>query len=764
MDETLVALLEGENSVRIPTLTDRVNKTDCLFSGIGTEEGLWVDLRDWNAVGVDWIKALGNEIRIFLVIRSWKKKSDDSKISEISIGGSTGFTGSENENCFEYFIGASREGDPIKQHASHMGGNGDHPWSINPWFSSLIPYPVCPPFSESVPFVILQAIEGILKNSGIEKQELIAAWTGDDTIPISKYGSSLCQIRRDGNLNFDKCEYTGKICDNLWLNLSDGFVGGGRPNWDGTGGTGGALDHYKEKLSQGFNYPLVVKLGTITPTSAEVYSYADDEDCLVEDPLLDKHFEFFGLDRKKSEKTSLTLTEMEVALNKEFAFDKITEEGGVLEKVENISGLRNLGNTCYLNSWFQLMARIPEIRERYLDENGRKRLNWWNSGKRGLLEISKIVSILHMEFLTSPSPASLRSFYCKNHAEFSTHRQQDVVEWGSWFMEKLAVEERRNFQVLTENLFSFEWVEKLECGDRWKKTKRQDSIFSVEISEQDKSIKRARTDYSFSECIEATLGCQKVEGFRVNGEIVEAKKSQKFQNFPPYLWICVKRYFVDESWQPQKRDVEIILPENLNLENWKDCEEEIIQPWWDDDQTLSQDQLDIINSLKELGFSENAAKKAANHAKTPEAAAEWLFTQMDDPSINDPMTSEHDESIATLKGMGFTDEQCEAALIANGHSTEKAAEWLFNQENLNDAVSEILKDKLPSGRGVYSLKGFISHIGKSVSSGHYVAHAKVGNDWVIFNDEKVGKSVHTPFGFGYLYLYQRSDWNPQGFN
>ena len=29
--------------------------------------------------------------------------------------------------------------------------------------------------------------------------------------------------------------------ENLWLNLSDGFIGGGRKNWDGSGGSNGAL-------------------------------------------------------------------------------------------------------------------------------------------------------------------------------------------------------------------------------------------------------------------------------------------------------------------------------------------------------------------------------------------------------------------------------------------------------------------------------------------------------------------------------------------
>ena len=71
------------------------------------------------------------------------------------------------------------------------------------------------------------------------------------------------------------------MTENLWLNLSTGHIGSGRRHWDGSGGTNGALTHYEQT---GRQYPLVVKLGTITAHTADVYSYAADEDDLVRDP------------------------------------------------------------------------------------------------------------------------------------------------------------------------------------------------------------------------------------------------------------------------------------------------------------------------------------------------------------------------------------------------------------------------------------------------------------------------------------------------
>lgn len=45
----------------------------------------------------------------------------------------------------------------------------------------------------------------------------------------------------------------------------------------------------------GKKYPLVVKLGTITPSGADVYSYADDENDMVLDPKLPEHLAHWGI-------------------------------------------------------------------------------------------------------------------------------------------------------------------------------------------------------------------------------------------------------------------------------------------------------------------------------------------------------------------------------------------------------------------------------------------------------------------------------------
>lgn len=154
---------------------------------------------------------------------------------------------------------------------------------------------------------------------------------------VSRYAETLVQLPYDGEAvlesgpwrcQFDGCEFAAekgdlardgadgehKSCEpaSMWLNLTDGFIGCGRMRWDGTGGRGHALQHYEMETSAG---PLVVRLGTITPTSAEVFSYAADEDDSVQDPMLTEHLAHFGIDREGLQEVRKTLHAQALEMN-----------------------------------------------------------------------------------------------------------------------------------------------------------------------------------------------------------------------------------------------------------------------------------------------------------------------------------------------------------------------------------------------------------------------------------------------------------------
>jgi len=171
------------------------------------------------------------------------------------------------------------------------------------------------------------------------------------------------------------CEESG-LTTGLWLNLSDGYIGSGRKNWDGTGGTGAAKTHYEEmlKISGGLkNYPLVVKLGTITPDgTGDVYSYAADEDDAVLNPNLPAHLARLGIDVNTLRKTEKSTAELNIELNLNYNFSAVTEEGATLIPLKGINfvGMANLGNTCYFNSTLQMLMALENVVTHYNGSSG----------------------------------------------------------------------------------------------------------------------------------------------------------------------------------------------------------------------------------------------------------------------------------------------------------------------------------------------------------------------------------------------------------
>jgi len=127
-----------------------------------------------------------------------------------------------------------------------------------------------------------------------------------------------------------------------------------------------------------------------------------------------------------------------------------------------------------------------------------------------------------------------------------------------------------------------------------------------------------------------------------------------------------------------------------------------------------------------------------------------------------PDDGEPNEKVNELMQLGFTPHQAKYALKMTKGDANQAAEWLFMNadevpaEDLNGIRNEKLAPKeVRNGSGQYQLTAFISHMGSSPHSGHYVAHIKKDDVWYIFNDEKVAISQNPPKLLGYLYLFKR---------
>lgn len=118
------------------------------------------------------------------------------------------------------------------------------------------------------------------------------------------------------------------------------------------------------------------------------------------------------------------------------------------------------------------------------------------------------------------------------------------------------------------------------------------------------------------------------------------------------------------------------------------------------------------------------------------------------------------EAYSISPGMGFPRSKACKALRATQNNVERAIEWIFSNPDQEDAGSSSdegddgTSSSSSSRVGLYRLTAFITHMGSSTSSGHYVCHLKKDGRWVICNDEKVALSEKPPKDLAYLYLYQ----------
>jgi len=549
---------------------------------------------------------------------------------------------------------------------------------------------------EGLPETLREACEKIAQKQGFHDTEETKSW--QEIREVSKYALELAQEDNGKKIPSDpskwRCEETGES-GNLWVNLSDGHIGSGRRHFDGSGGNGSALRHYEAMKAQGKHYPLVVKLGTISANGADVYSYSPDEDDMVEDPYLAVHLRHWGINMLSMEKTEKSMAELQIELNKGFEFDKITEAGSQLESAygPRLVGLKNMGNTCYLNSVMQVLKQVPAVCDRYFDK-----YEIFQSAPEDPVtdfptQMSKLVNALVSDEYASPEaenaavavcPRMFKQLVGKGHPEFSTGRQQDAVEYFQHLLDVMTRAERAASSRVsagppTAAQFTFEIEDKLTCVESGnvRYSTRKDNILSLGIpldkatnkasvaAFKERELKRqkkeeedveeiVRPEVPFSACLEVFGSTETVEDFYSTALKRKsiASKVARMKTMPNFLAVQLRRYYVGDDWTPKKLDVLVDVPKTISLEHLR---ARGLQPG---EVELPEDQdgaametsstpaparvepdMAIVSALMSMGFSENGSKRAAlatNNAST-EVSMEWVFAHMEDADFNEPL-------------------------------------------------------------------------------------------------------------------------------
>lgn len=317
-------------------------------------------------------------------------------------------------------------------------------------------------------------------------------------------------------------------------------------------------------------------------------------------------------------------------------------------------------------------------------------------------------------------------------------------------------------------------------------------------------------------CLRAFTRDDVIIDYVVNGKAGKAYHSSKLETFPEYLWIQMKRFTVGSDWMPRKLDVDIAVPDELDLGFMRAAGLQPGEVEMRDDDVATvptaamatrvatepvEVNADFVGQLLAIGFPENACRKAVYYTRqeaTVDAATNWLMFHIGEPDFDElpaallgqSVTSAVDDAglagagadaempdeadVQMLMNMGFSRNQATVAL-QQVEGLERAADWAFNHldelAGLDETVAMAstttvvgagpasgggVPMRCSDGRGKYSLVALISHIGTNIHVGHYVSHIRqTDGSWALFNDDKVQRSVAPPKQFAYLYLYKR---------
>ncbi|KAJ1952426.1 ubiquitin C-terminal hydrolase Ubp14 [Linderina pennispora] len=623
---------------------------------------------------------------------------------------------------------------------------------------------------------IAPAVQAVVRAAEASKQSEIKAWA-EEVTGCAHFDKLQQQPLEGFSLEaLHKCGLCDKA-ENLWLCLECGHVGCGRRQYDGSGGNDHAVGHYQQT-----GHAVSVKLGTITPEgTADAYCYKCDENRL--DPELAQHLQKFGISVAAQLKTEKSIAELQLEQNLKFDFSMTTADGAQLTPVAGpgLTGLRNLGNSCYMAAVLQCVFAIDAFRDRYfpaaadhflacgqprpaqcLSCQTHKLAHGLWSGQYAHIDKDAAGQTVQ----TGIAPSQFKAAVARDHYEFASMRQQDAFEFWLFLMKQINVMERTGGPD-PSRVFDFVTEERLQCMACKKVRYSEQLASSVTLPVEKRETADGLAPVTLQECLEGMARVETVDGYRCPEcrRPTTAQKSTRFKTFPKVLAVQARRFEL-VNWVPQKLDIPVQVPlGKISLEMFRahglqpgeeplpDEEEE---PQAEEAAPSDQD----IAQLESMGFPRVRCIKALKNTSDVEAALNWIFEHMDDPDIDEQPASAQaadPASVEMLMAMGFARDRVERALKDTGGDAERALDRLLTAPEEQAGGGEGLDDVTSD----FELTAFVSHKGSSVHCGHYIASARHGlgaaAKWHLFNDEKVVEQPEPQPEQGYVYFFTRTD-------
>ena len=390
-------------------------------------------------------------------------------------------------------------------------------------------------------------------------------------------------------------------------------------------------------------------------------------------------------------------------------------------------------------------------------------------------------------------PQSFKNFVGKGHEEFSSGRQQDAQEYLQHLFDIIEKEERSRGRQNPCQMFNFEIEHRYECqkckGIAYVPEKTNQLNLHIIGSQEDDMIPE---EEDIQNAFDRFLGDEEIEKqCPACGDKQNFIKKTRFLSFPEVMIIVTQR-FTFKNWTPTKINTAVKVPlENLDLTPYlvkggiQDGESALPDGGEVEVEVDAEVNPEQLNQCLMMGLPELPAKHALINTGNAgaDAAVTWYFSNMEDPTINGPLPkvkklvkkggfsdekeqkkessfSVDEGSLSMLTGMGMDAERSRKSLIKFNNNLEQALEYITShgpeedqfEEGKEEPMEEVewVIDQRP---GVYNLNGFISHLGNSIHSGHYVAHLKKGEQWVLYNDHKVAITSDPPHDKAFIYFY-----------
>ncbi|KAF3125543.1 hypothetical protein TWF594_001535 [Orbilia oligospora] len=623
-----------------------------------------------------------------------------------------------------------------------------------------------------------QVVEGVLNALTAARADEVHAWNLE--LEHCEHVSFLVQDSKDGkNIDLTKCTDCD-LKENLWMCLQCGNLGCGRAQFGGVGGNSHGVAHFNAT-----NHPASVKLGSISPEgTADIYCYICNDERL--DPHLTEHLHHWGVAIAERQKTEKSLTEMNIEQNLRWEFRMTGEDGKELSPLfgPGLTGLKNLGNSCYLASILQCLFSLEGFKKRYgevddvpvadrpaedLDTQLKKVGDGLLSGRYSKPDEPQPSTTEHtyVQYQKGIAPAMLKALVGKGHEEFSTMRQQDAFELLLHLFKLITRSPHPEPQKDPVSDFKFAVEQRLQCLGCKKvryRTDEQDNITvpvparrlkDVVMGEDGKkgeefeavTLKECLDIFTASEAIEYTCkACGSKEG---------AVKRIGFKTFPKVLAVNARRFALI-NWVPTKLDIPVVVDTTpFPLDPYLspgllDTEELLPEDAAEGSAPSFEPNAAAMEQLEAMGFPGIRCQKALYHTgnSNAEEAMNWLFQHMEDPDIDAPLelpgssggsgggaggSSADPEQIVMLTSMGFTEAQAKKALRETGGDVERAVEWVFSHpDDTGDddtattvaAGGEAKEKSVPGSAETpanFQLHSIVCHKGSSIHAGHYVA-------------------------------------------